>query len=94
MQNILQQCEEGDYKLYGVHVSEFRSDTKGILGLRTTCKELATHDAKEWMANTVFCTAENLEEARMADPEGQWTQEARADLERCLWLDAQLDPDW
>ena len=92
MQNILQKCEEDDYKLYGAHVSEFQSDTKGILGLRATCKEPAAHDAKEWMANMVFCTAENLEEARVADPEGPWPQEAHADYVRCTRRDAQSDP--
>ena len=58
---------EDDYRLYGVHVSEFRSDVKGVLGLRATCKELAEHNAKEYMSDAIFCIAENLQESR--DPE-------------------------
>ena len=94
MQNILLKCEEGNYKLYDTHVSEFRSDVKGALGLRAANKELATHDAKPWMDNMVFCIAENLEEARMADPEGPWAIEAREDLARCELRDAEAEAFW
>ena len=93
MMSLLKKCEEGDYKLYDAHVSEFRSDTKGILGLRATCKDLAEHDAEAWMSNMIFCTAENIQESRIADPEGPWAIEAREDMERCMMRDMQAE-DW
>ena len=63
MQNFLE-ARMDNYKLYDAHVREFRSDAKGILSLRASCKTLAEHDAKDWMNDIVFCIAENLEETR------------------------------
>ena len=39
---VTQQLLKSEYGLYGVHVSELRSDAKGVLGLQTACKPL-TH---------------------------------------------------
>ena len=65
MQQMLK-ADEDDYRLYDVHVSEFRSDAKGALGLRTSRKQLVEHDAKKWMSSMVFAIAENLEESYYA----------------------------
>ena len=63
MQQLLAQ-DEGNYQLYGVNANNFSTDAKGVIALHNTCKELASHDAKEWYDAILFCWAENKEEAR------------------------------
>ena len=64
MQQLLQ-ADQDDYRVYDVHVSEFSTDTKGVCGLRTACKQLAQHDARRWAEEIRFCIAENLEDVRL-----------------------------
>ena len=68
MQQLLAQ-DEGDYQLYGVNARDFSTDAKSVIELHNTCKQLASHDTKDWYNATLFCYWENKEEARMADPE-------------------------
>ena len=71
---VMQQLLKSEYGLYGVHVSELRSDAKGVLGLRTTCKQLAERDARQWMGEVVFSIAENVELVRTQNPEPRYTE--------------------
>ena len=71
---VMQQLLKSEYGLYGVRVSELRSDAKGVLGLRTACKQLAEHDARQWMGEVVFSIAENVELARTQNPEPRYTE--------------------
>ena len=73
MQQLLK-ADQDDYRLYGVHVSEFRSDAKGVLGLRTACKTFTEHNARQWMWDMRFCIAENLEEVRMQSPGARYSE--------------------
>ena len=70
----MQQLLQSECGLYGVHVSELRSDAKGAVGLRTASKDLAKHDAKQWMSDVVFSIAENLEEVSMQNPQPRFTE--------------------
>ena len=71
---VTQQLLKSEYGLYGVHVSELRSDAKGVLGLRTACKQLAEHDARQWMGEVVFSIAENVELVQLQNPEPRYTE--------------------
>ena len=74
-QQLLSAQDEGDYQLYGVSAKDFATDAKGVLALHNTCKELASHNAKDWYDNILFCYHENKEEARMADQEAFMLEE-------------------
>ena len=69
MLQLLAAQDEGDYQLYGVNARMFATDAAGTIALHNTCKQLASHDAKDWHDTILFCYYENREEARMADPE-------------------------
>ena len=71
---VMQQLLKSESGLYGVHVSELRSDAKGVLGLRTACKQLAEHDARQWMGEAVFSIAENVELVQLQNPEPRYTE--------------------
>ena len=71
---VMQQLLKSEYGLYGVHVSELRSNAKGALGLRTACKQLAEHDARQWMGEAVFSIAENVELVRTRNPEPRYAE--------------------
>ena len=71
---VMQQLLKSEYGLYGAHVSELRSDAKGVLGLRTACKQLAEHDARQWMGEVVFSIAENVELVQLQNPVPRYTE--------------------
>ena len=60
----IRQLLRSEYGLYGACASQLRSDAKGILGLRAACKQLAEHDARQWMQDMVFCIVEVRELVR------------------------------
>ena len=52
---VIRQLLTDLYACYGARASHIRSDAMGVLGLRTACKQLAEHNAKWWMRNTMSC---------------------------------------
>ena len=56
-----QQLLKSEYPPGVVQVHELRSDVKGVLGLRAACKQLADHEAGQWMRYNVRCIIKNLE---------------------------------
>ena len=60
----IQQLLKSDYSLCGVRASELRSDARGVLGLRTACKQLAEHDARQWMTEMACCIAGSVDTFR------------------------------
>ena len=60
----IQQLLKSEYPPGVVQVHELRSDVKGVLGLRAACKQLADHEAGQWMRYNVRCISENLEQCR------------------------------
>ena len=69
MQQLLAAQDEDDYQLYGVNATDFSTDAKGTIALHNTCKQLASHDAKDWYSNILFRYYENKREARTANEE-------------------------
>ena len=68
-QQLLAARDEDDYQLYDVNARMFATDAVGTIALHNTCKQLASHDIKDWYNTILFCYYENKEEARMADEE-------------------------
>ena len=91
---VMQQLLKSEYGLYGVHVSELRSDAKGALGLRTACKQLAEHDARQWMGEVVFSIAENLDLVRAQNPQPLYSEYEVMETMRDKYGDDWEPPAW
>ena len=61
---VIQQLLGAEYAPPGVYLHELRSDVRGVLGLRAACKQLADHEARQWMRDMVRCVIKNLEQVR------------------------------
>ena len=63
-----QQLLKSEYPPGVVQVHELRSDVKGVLGLRAAGKQLADHEARQWMGDMVSCIIRDFEEYCKAMP--------------------------
>ena len=91
---VMQQLLKSEYGLFGVHVSELRSDAKGVLGLRTACKQLAQHDARQWMGDMACCIAENLDLVRTQNPQPRFSEYEVFEMMREKYGDDWEPPAW